>query len=61
MYCCNISGQLEDPDRTSGWRIIVIIFFDTGDEEAANRVGVEEDIVDARQKDYYMLGVDRRR
>jgi len=39
----------------------VIIFFDTGDEEAANRVGVEEDIVDARQKDYYMLGVDRRR
>jgi hypothetical protein len=42
-------------------RLIVIIFFDTGDEEAANRVGVEEDIVDARQKDYYMLGVDRRR
>jgi hypothetical protein len=50
MYRFNISGQLEE----SGPNVvieIVIIFFDTGDEEAANGVGVEEDIVDARQKD----------
>jgi hypothetical protein len=29
----------------------VIIFFDPGDKEAANGVGVEEDIVDALQND----------